>query len=202
MRQKLTKTKYFKIFSMVSVVSLIIIFLTLYFLREWGLNNPVIVEKGIALAENYGPWGIFFVAFLAGTLIPFPTEPVIGGAAVLGQQKLYTIVIMALLGNTLGFIVSFYTARMLREAWVYKRVDKEAIDAFQKFWDYYGNIILFIFVLFPIFPGDIVAFIAGLSEMKMRDFIILVTVAKLISYTAIVWLSFRIATAWFGFVFV
>ena len=159
-------------------------------------ENPKIVESSINYVNQHGTLGIFTLAFLAGTVLPFPIEAVVGGAAVLGGNVIL-LILAATLGHTLGTVVSFYLARFLREPFVYKRVDKKSIRVFNDFWKKYGDWSLFITSVIPILPGDIVAVVAGLSDMNIKKFVFIVSVAKLITYTLVALFALKVASTWF-----
>jgi len=194
----LMNTKYFRIFTILVIISLVSVLIVLDYLRDWTAENPETVEKAIVFVDEKGVLGMFLFALGAGTLIPFPVEPVLGGVVVLGSQQVVFLILAAALGHTLGTSISFYLARYLREPFVYKRIDKHSIKAFHKFWKKYGRWTLFVTVLIPIFPGDILAFVAGLSEMKYKRFVIIILTAKLITYTFFALLSFKVASIWFS----
>lgn len=193
----LFNTKYFKVFFILVLLSIIATVFILDYLKDWTAENPALVKSSISFVNQYGFIGMFIIAFLGGTLIPVPIEPILGAVAVLGGNKAILFLIATILGHTLGCIISFYLARLLREPFVYKRVSKEAIKSFHDFWKKHGDITLFITALIPVLPGDIVAFVAGLSKMSAKRFVIIMLSAKTIIYILIVFFSFKIAETWF-----
>lgn len=197
MVKRLRDTRYFKVALIILILSTIAVIIVLSFLRGWTVQNPELVQSTINFVDQYGVLGMFTFAFLAGTIIPFPVEPVLGGMVVLGSSQIILLILAAALGHTLGTIISFYLARYLREPFVYKKIDKKSINAFHNFWDKHGTLVLFVTVLIP-GPGDIVAFIAGLSKMNIKKFVAIMVSAKLITYTFFALVSFQVAATWFS----
>ena len=55
----------------------------------------------IHLLVSYGDWGLLVAAFLAGSIIPFPSEAVLLAFLALGLDPVW-LVVFATIGNTLG----------------------------------------------------------------------------------------------------
>lgn len=197
MNKGFTKTKYFKAYVIVTTIVLIAIMFMFYYLSSWTAANPDVVMRSAEIVTNYGILGIFVFAILAGTVIPFPTEPIFGAMAVLGSESVISLTLAAAIGNVIGTLISFCLARYLREAYVYKHVKKENIKSFHGFWQKNGDWLLFFTLLIPIMPGDIVAFVAGLSNMKMGRFFVISLTAKLIEFTFFALVAFKVAELWF-----
>ncbi len=196
---KVIRTKYSKIALMTIIIVLVAMIFILGYLRTWTADNPEMVQRTIQYVDAYGVLGMFFFALVAGTIIPFPIEPVLGGVVVLGSSKVYALILATALGHLVGTLASFYLARYLREPYVYKKIDKKSIKTFNSFWAKSGDWILFVALLVPVI-GDIVAFLAGLSKMSVKRFIPIVAAAKLINYTVYALLAFKIAETWFSFI--
>lgn len=59
---------------------------------------------------NYGYWGLFLVAFLAGSILPFSSEVAFSGLLMTGADPLQCL-IAATLGNTLGGMTCYWLGR-------------------------------------------------------------------------------------------
>lgn len=59
---------------------------------------------------NYGYWGLFFVAFLAGSILPFSSEVVLSALLVAGSDPLQCL-IAATAGNVLGGMTCYWLGR-------------------------------------------------------------------------------------------
>lgn len=90
--------------------------------------------------------GIIFGAFLGGTL--------------------------TLVGNVLGAIIAFYVARRYGRKSVEKKVPIKLRRNFDDFSKKYGAFALFLLRLNPLTTSDIFSYIAGLTKMKTRKFIL------------------------------
>lgn len=60
---------------------------------------------------NYGYWGLFLVAFLAGSILPFCSEVVFSGLLVSGADPLQCL-IAATIGNVLGGMTCYWLGRL------------------------------------------------------------------------------------------
>lgn len=69
------------------------------------------VETLVNFLVDYGYWGMFLMAFLAGSIIPFSSEAVLSGLLVAGASPLQCL-IAATLGNVLGGMTCYWFGRM------------------------------------------------------------------------------------------
>lgn len=71
-----------------------------------------------------------------------------------------------------GAILCFYIAKMLGREFVEKITSKTALDSFDGFFEKHGKYAILIARLLPFISFDIVSYAAGLTKIKLRDFII------------------------------
>lgn len=184
----------------VFIIVTALIFVAFFFMRPVLQANPEYVTRGMSAVQNHGVLGLFFIVFIAETLIPFPLQPVIGAVAVLDAQGIIWILAVATTASLLGNLTSFYLARYMRENFVYKHVQKDTLDAFDSVWQRRGDIILIICSIIPILPGNLVAFVSGLSEMTLKRFSLIIVLGRGISFALVIWMALGLAGSWFPWI--
>lgn len=136
--------------------------------------------------ENSGGYGVtvcvFIVfQFLQVVVLPIPsTVTVMAGTAMFGPWlcSLYSFI-----GIFLGSVVAFSIGRWLGYRVVCWIVGKEELDKWLKKIRGKDYLILSIMFLLPLFPDDVLCFIAGLSSMTWPYFIIMIFVTRALSIT-------------------
>ena len=61
---------------------------------------------------NFGPWGMFIAAFLAGSILPFSSEVVMAALLAVGVNP-WLLLLTASAGNILGGTTCYYIGRMV-----------------------------------------------------------------------------------------
>ena len=87
--------------------------------------------------------------------------------------------LLSIIGALIGAAISFYLAKILGTDMVHMLFDKEKVDDYQnKLNSSKGLLIVLLIYLIPGVPKDLVAYVAGISEMKFKPFIILSTMGR------------------------
>ena len=132
---------------------------------------------------DWGYWGLFLSALIAGSVLPFSSEAVMVVLAGMGLDPVGCVVAAAL-GNTLGGMTCYYMGRLGKTDWIVKyfKVKMEKIDKMQRFLQGKGALMAF-FAFLP-FVGEAIAIALGF----MRSNVMLTTssmfAGKLIRYIA------------------
>jgi membrane protein YqaA with SNARE-associated domain len=128
--------------------------------------------------DSLGQLGLFVAAFLAGSVLPFPSEGVL---AALVHQGAATApaVLVATLGNVLGAISLYWMGRGVARG-VLSAKDPEQAERARERWQRWGTWGL-IFAWVP-FVGDVFVLGAGLAQSRFSTFVALVTVGKAARY--------------------
>jgi len=197
----LLNDKYVRIILAVFTLTTLLIFVGFYFLQPVLAENPEYVTRSMSAVQNYGIMGVFLITFLAETLIPFPLQPVIGAMAVLDIGRIALMLVIATLASLLGNLTSFYLARLLREKFVYKYIHKSTLTAFDSVWKRRGDLILIITSIIPILPGNIVAFVSGLSNMNVKRFSLIIVIGRGLMFVLVIWMAVELAGSWFPWIF-
>jgi membrane protein YqaA with SNARE-associated domain len=139
---------------------------------------------------SLGLMGLFIAAFLAGSVLPFPSEGVL--AAVVGQgQSIALVVGVATLGNVLGAITLYGMGRGLERGLLRGRLQRRlakdpqglerAYDRMGR-WGSWGLLLAWVPIV-----GDTFVLGAGLVRVHFWLFLVLVTLGKGGRYLLLAW---------------
>jgi len=128
---------------------------------------------------------IFFLSFLAATIIPFSSEVGLFSYIAVGKFNNELLLIFASLGNILGscvnYILGLYIIKFKTKSW-FPFKDNQILKATNWF-NRFGVYSLF-FAFLPI-VGDPLTLIAGMFRVSFIKFIILVSFGKILRYLLI-----------------
>ena len=99
---------------------------------------------------HYGYFGMFLSALLAGSVLPFNSELVIGALKVAGLEP-WMLLITGTLGNVLGGLFNYWIGTFGRMDWIekYLHIKEEKIERAQRFMAGRGALMAF-FAFLPI----------------------------------------------------
>ena len=139
---------------------------------------------------DYGYYGLFLVAFLAATVLPFSSEFAFGGCLAAGMTPVLCIV-AATLGNFGGGLTSYYIGYLGKIEWVekYFRVKREKIEKTQQWLNNKGAFMAF-FSFVP-FVGDLIPLALGFMRASVSKTVVSLFLGKLVRFivTAFIWYS-------------
>lgn len=168
MKNKKQLFKYIITTSIIVIAFLIINKLNMF--KGYGSNEIVdfIQGKGIM-----GP--IIYVGLLSSLpLLLFPDSIlVIAGGMVFG---LFWGSVLTVMGSLIGGIIAFFISRKLGRTVVKKLIKKDLV-LFDKGKN--GFFLILMLRLIPLFPFKVVSYSAGLSDIKLKDFVIATTIGSL-----------------------
>lgn len=75
------------------------------------------MDAVIAFLISYGCWGLLVAAFVAGSIVPFPSEAVFVGLQAIGLQP-WELLVFATVGNTLGGMFNYGLGRLGKMEWI------------------------------------------------------------------------------------
>ncbi|MGB0403094.1 MAG: YqaA family protein [Salibacteraceae bacterium] len=138
---------------------------------------------------EFGYLGLFMASFLAATILPIGSEPVL---MALLYANLDPILLMsvATLGNTLGGLTSFGLGYLGKWEWVEKRLkisEKQMLKS-QKYIDKFG--VWAALLTWVPFIGDPIAVTLGFFKLNIWKVAVLMLIGKFLRYYLIVF--------WFG----
>lgn len=147
-----------------------------------------------------GAWAavIYIIfSFLQVVLLPVPGSVAVAvGVAMFGPLM---CAIYSFIGIVTGSIVAFAIGRWIGYKAVCWIVGKESLDKWLKKLKGKDYLILSLMFLLPLFPDDILCFVAGLSSMTWGFFLVMITVTRAISIFSTAY-SFELIpfTTWWG----
>ena len=85
---------------------------------------------------DYGYWGMFLSALLAGSVLPFSSEVVLVGLIASGLDPIL-LLIYGTTGNVMGGLINYGLGRMGKLEWLqrYFHVSQKSLDRAQRFID-------------------------------------------------------------------
>ena len=131
---------------------------------------------------------LFFISFLAATILPFSSELTLAGLISTSNYDNLSLLIFASFGNVLGSVfnwgLGFYARNLTIKKWF--PFKETQIERSSKWFSKFGKWSL-LFAWVPI-VGDPLTFVAGLLRVRFFDFIILVAIGKVSRYLIIFYL--------------
>jgi membrane protein YqaA with SNARE-associated domain len=131
---------------------------------------------------------LFFISFLAATILPFSSELTLAGLISTSNYDNLLLLVVASFGNVLGSVfnwsLGFYSRNLTTKKWF--PFKETQIERSSKWFSKFGKWSL-LFAWVPI-VGDPLTFVAGLLRVRFLDFIILVAIGKVSRYLIIFYL--------------
>ena len=143
------------------------------------------MDAFIQFLTEWGYWGMFLSAFLAGTILPFSSEAVMLACVGLGLDPvLSTLATTA--GNALGGLTCYWIGHLGKMEWIekYFRVDHKQLEKATRFIHGRGSWMAF-FSFLPII-GDAVLIALGLMRANVWIVTFSMTLGKLARYAILV----------------
>ena len=139
------------------------------------------LREYIESSGNWAVWVFILFQFLQVVILPIPsTVTVMAGVALFGPLKCS---IFSFIGIFIGSVLAFGIGRWLGYKVVSWIVGKEDLDKWLKRIKGKDYLILSIMFLLPLFPDDVLCFIAGLSSMTWGYFLVMIFVTRALSIT-------------------
>lgn len=140
----------------------------------------------INLLIEYGYWGMFASAFLAGSFLPFSSEAVMVALQAMGLHP-WALIFYATAGNVAGGMFNYYIGRLGRMDWIekYLHVKKSSVERAQRFMAGRGAWMGF-FAFVPIL-GSGITIALGLMRANLPISILSITLGKFLRYILLVY---------------
>lgn len=149
---------------------------------------------------NAGAWAAAIYisfCFLQVILLPVPGSVAVAvGVAMFGPLK---CAVYSFIGIIIGSVIAFAVGRWIGYKAVCWIVGKESLDKWLKKLKGKDYLILSLMFLLPLFPDDILCFVAGLSSMTWGYYIVMIIITRAISIFSTAY-SFELIpfTTWWG----
>ena len=135
-----------------------------------------------AYIESFGSWAVvlfILLQFLQVVLLPIPGFITVGAGVLLSGALKGAI--YSCIGIILGSIVGFLIGRVFGYKVAKWLVGKEGLDKGLKTIKGKDKVVLTFMFLFPFFPDDILCFVAGLTTVKVKFFLVMIVITRVIS---------------------
>lgn len=170
----------------ICIITLFIISLSLsilYLLKSSGFWDRVdSIEDLRAYISSFGANAIIIfivMQILQVTILPIPGVVAIGaGVALFGVVK---GAIFSFIGIMLGTIIAYFIGKCFGYKVVSWLVGKKSLDKVLEKVKNKDKFVLTFMFLFPFFPDDILCFVAGISSMSTRFFLVMIIITRIIS---------------------
>lgn len=161
------------------------------------VDSPKKLQEYLRKTGIWMPIFYILLQFLQVVILPIPSVvSTIAGVALFGA---FWATIYSLAGILLGSITAFFIGRKWGNKAVSWMVGEETLIKWQKKLKGKDNLFLTIMFVLPLFPDDILCFVAGLSTMTTKYFLVAVLLARFIGIFATCYsIDFIPFTTWWG----
>ena len=169
--------------TIIALSTFTILITTLYLLKITGVLDKIdSVESLRNYVASFGYLAVVIyvlINVLQVVLLPIPGVILAGtGLALFGALK---TAIYSFIGVFIGSIIAFFIGRRLGYKVVCWLVGKEQLDKGIKSIRKKDKVVLTFMFLFPLFPDDLLCFVAGLSSMSSLYFVVMIFCCRIIS---------------------
>ncbi len=143
-------------------------------------------ERLQSLVSDAGAWGpLLFIVLQIVQVFFAPIPGQVTGFA--GGYLFGTFwgTVYTLIGAVIGFTLIFILARKLGRPFVEYFVSKKVMNKFDYIANTNGVLVLFLIFLLPVFPDDLICYIAGLTTIRIRTLILVSILGRLPGYLAL-----------------
>lgn len=143
------------------------------------------MDTFLQLLIDYGLWGMFISAFLAGSVFPLSSEFVLAGLVGAGGHPLH-LLIAATAGNTLGSAFNYWLGSLGREEWIERwlKIKPEQLQRGMRYvqrFGFWAGFIAWVPVL-----GELVTVALGFARTNAPLTLTAVFVGKLLRYWIVI----------------
>ncbi len=175
-----------------------IVFYTLCATGMLGTVNSVdALREYISRSGSIAPLIYIAFCFLQVVLLPVPGSVAVAvGVAMFGPLK---CAVYSFIGIFTGSLIAFLIGRWIGYKAVCWIVGKDSIDKWLKKLKGKDYLILSVMFLLPMFPDDVLCFVAGLSSMTAGYFVVMIFITRAVSVATTSY-SFELIpfTTWWG----
>jgi uncharacterized membrane protein YdjX (TVP38/TMEM64 family) len=151
-------------------------------------------EKVRAWIQSLGAWGPLVIVLLQMSqtlLAPIPGQAIGAVSGYLYGPWLGTL--YSMLGVALGSIILFLLARRFGRPLALRLISKSSMARLDELVERGGALFFFLLWLFPFTPDDLASLAAGLTCMRLRQFLLLMPLARLPGVFVSVWVGANVA---------
>ncbi len=151
------------------------------------------MEQLLDILVNYGPWGMFIAAFLAGSILPFSSETVMIALLAVGLNP-WALLLYASVGNSLGGISCYYIGRLTTPEKVQRifRIKPQNMERARKLVQRWGPL-MGLFCWLP-FLGDAILVTLGIMRSNPLLTNIMMILGRTLRYATVLLSALGIAS--------
>jgi membrane protein YqaA with SNARE-associated domain len=137
---------------------------------------------------NWGYWGLFLSAFIAGSVIPFSSEAVLLVLVRMGLDPVWCI-LAATLGNTAGGMTCYWIGRLGKREWIHKylRVSEQQLDRAGRILAGKGAWSA-LFAFLP-YVGSAISILLGIMRSNIPITLLAMMIGKALRYVVLLYLT-------------
>jgi uncharacterized membrane protein YdjX (TVP38/TMEM64 family) len=140
------------------------------------MENREEIAQLVRDAKILSPLVYILIYVVQSVLAPIPGQVAgIVGGYIFGWWG----VLWSFIGTAIGFYLVFWLARKFGRPLVEKIVKKESLDKFDFLMHKGGGMIFFVIFLLPVFPDDVIGYIAGLTRIPIRTLLAMAVVGRM-----------------------
>lgn len=148
----------------------------------WGplsdlARNPDQLKRTIQDSGAWGPLIFMGVQFLQVLVAPIPGQ--VAGAIAGALFGAFWGTVYSMVGALIGYTVIFVLARKFGRPLVERFVSPKYLEKFDYLTKESGVFVFFLIFLLPAFPDDVICYIAGLSQIRIRTLILISIAGRL-----------------------
>lgn len=177
--RKINKKKRVVIVSLIISI-IILVFILLFIHLGWRkyFTDIDFLKGKILDSGNSGKLFYIFLNLLQTTVIPITNIPTImAGTYIYGPLEAANL---AIVGILVGSVLSFYIGRIFGTKLVNWVIGSENLERYLEMAKGRENVVIFLILLLPGFPDDIICMLAGITSMRFRFFAITILITRTI----------------------
>lgn len=169
--------------SLVIIVLSLITVVFLYYYKKSGLNEKIsTVEDFRAYIASFGAKAaliFILVSFLQVVVLPIPAFITVGaGVLIFGP---FFGAVYSVIGIVIGSVTAYFIGKVFGVKAATWLVGEVALEKWRKFIYGKDRILLTFMFLFPFFPDDVLCFVAGITTVKPKFFIVMITAVRVVT---------------------
>ena len=155
-----------------------------------------IFNLAVSIVDKFGYSGVFVLMLMESATLPIPSEvvlPLAGYLVYLGQMDFWLALTVASIGSIIGTLIDYYIGFYLGRAAIlhygkYFRLNERHLVTSERWFNKFGEITVLLARFVPVIR-TLVAFPAGIAEMKLWKFIAFSLVGIVIWDGALIYLG-------------
>lgn len=168
-----------KLENVLAVLSLVGLGLLFY----WGIKTEVLTDqtKMHHFVSQFGTFSVVVIILLQMLQVVFPVIP--GGIGMIVATLIFGIwwgFVINYVSIVLGSIIAFLIARKYGKPLVKRFFSKKLFDKYEALLDHQETFdkVFLVSILMPIAPDDFLCYLAGITQMDFKKFVLILLLAK------------------------